>query len=93
MAKIKKLPLLNGDGALRLRGRDEPVNYEIAGEPHTLSLGRGSLRGAIYTSNELAEQAFRRGDALLTLEGGKAFRLTMLGHSAGTGTVYFEMRV
>jgi hypothetical protein len=30
---------------------------------------------------------------LLTLEDGAKFRITMLGHSAGSDTAYFEMRI
>jgi hypothetical protein len=42
---------------------------------------------------EVAEQAFREGEGLLTLESGAKYRITMLGHSSGSETAYFEMRV
>ena len=89
----KKLPACPGEGELRYRGFVGQVNYEIQGEPSTLRPGPARLRGSISASPEIAEQAFREGEGLLTLQTGAQFRITMLGHSAGSGTAYFEMRV
>jgi hypothetical protein len=89
----KKLPACPGEGELRYRGFAGQVNYEIQGEPSTLRPGPARLRGSISASPEIAEQAFREGEGLLTLQTGAQFRITMLGHSAGSGTAYFEMRV
>lgn len=89
----KKLPACPGDGELRYRGFRGPVHYEILGEPSTLKAGPARLRGSISSTPEVAEQAFREGEGLLTLESGAQFRVTMLGHSAGSETTYFEMRV
>jgi len=89
----KKLPSNFGAGELRYRGFQGPVDYEILGEPSTLRLGPNRLRGSFTAAPETAEQAFREGEAVLTLESGAAFRITMLGHSAGSGVAYFEMRV
>lgn len=89
----KKLPACPGSGELRCRGFRGPVDYEIQGEPATLKPGAARLRGMLNTSPETAELAFREGEGFLTLEGGTQFRITMLGHSAGSGTAYFEMRV
>jgi hypothetical protein len=86
-------PALEGAGELRFRGFRGPVQYEIHGQPQTLRLGKGSLRGGVHTTPEIAEQAFREGEAVLTLESGEPFRLVMLGHTTGGGTAYFEMRV
>ncbi|RAK58713.1 hypothetical protein DJ021_02300 [Phenylobacterium hankyongense] len=69
------------------------MDYEILGEPSTLRSGPARLRGSFSATPEVAEQAFRDGEGVLTLEGGTAFRITMLGHSAGSGVAYFEMRV
>ena len=33
------------------------------------------------------------GEAELKLENGSAFRITLIGHSAGSDVAYFEMRV
>jgi hypothetical protein len=89
----KKLPACPGSGELRCRGYRGPVRYEIQGEPSTLKPGAARLRGSLSASPEVAEQAFREGEGFLTLESGAEFRITMLGHSAGSGTTYFEMRV
>lgn len=88
----KKLPACPGEGELRCRGFRGEVRYEILGEPSTLKPGTARLRGSISASPEIAEQAFRDGEGFLTLENGTQFRITMLGHSAGSGTAYFEMR-
>jgi hypothetical protein len=93
MARIRKqLPAHPGTGELKCRGFKGPVDYEILGEPSTLKPGPLRLRGSFNASPEIAQQAFRDGDGELTLESGATYRITMLGHSAGSGTAYFEMR-
>jgi len=89
----KKLPACPGDGELRYRGFCGPVRYEIQGEPSTLRAGAARLRGSLSATPDVAHQAFREGEGLLILETGAQFRITMLGHSAGSDTAYFEMRV
>ena len=89
----KKPPACPGEGELRYRGFKGQVKYEILGEPATLKPGPARLRGSISASPEIAEQAFREGEGLLTLESGVQYRITMLGHSTGSETAYFEMRV
>jgi hypothetical protein len=89
----KKLPAFPGDGELRFRGFRGQVRYEILGEPSSLRPGPARLRGSICATPEVASEAFREGEGLLTLESGAQFRITMLGHSAGSGTAYFEMRI
>lgn len=93
MARIRKqLPAFLGDGQLRCRGYRGPVSYEILGEPQTLKPGPARLRGSLNATPEIAQQAFRDGEGELTLETGATFRITMLGHSAGSEVAYFEMR-
>ena len=89
----KQLPAHLGAGELRYRGFQGPVDYEILGEPAGLRLGPLRLRGSIVATPEVAADAFRAGEAELTIEGGSVFRLTMLGHSTGSSVAYFEMRV
>jgi len=89
----KKLPACPGAGELRYRGFKGQVNYEIQGEPSTLRPGTARLRGSLVASPEIAEAAFREGEGVLTLENGSQFRITMLGHSAGSDVAYFEMRI
>jgi hypothetical protein len=94
MARIRKqLPALQGAGHLRCRGFAGQVDYEILGEPASLRLGPARLRGSLRATPEVAELAFRDGDGQLTLASGETYRITMLGHSAGSGIAYFEMRV
>ena len=93
MARIRKqLPAHPGTGELKCRGFRGPVDYEILGEPTTLKPGPARLRGSFSASPEVAHQAFRDGDGELTLESGATYRIIMLGHSAGSGVAYFEMR-
>ena len=94
MARVRKqLPALPGTGELRSRGFKGPVDYEIIGEPGSLRPGPSRLRGSLSASPEVAAQVFRDVDGELTLESGETFRITMLGHSVGSGVAYFEMRV
>jgi hypothetical protein len=94
MARIRKqLPAHQGAGELRCRGFKGAVDYEILGEPGALRPGPARLRGSLSSTPEIAAQAFRDGDGELTLESGATYRITMLGHSAGSGVAYFEMRV
>ncbi|WP_395673956.1 hypothetical protein [Phenylobacterium sp.] len=89
----KPLPVHPGAGELRYRGFTGPVDYEIQGVPGTLRFGPLRLRGSLTATPEIAEEAFRQGEGQLTLEDGSVFRVTMLGHTAGSGVAYFEMRV
>jgi len=89
----KQLPVSLGEGELRYRGFAGPVDYEIRGEPTSLKLGPARLHGSLTATPEVAAEAFRAGEAELRLEGGVAFRITLVGHSAGSGVAYFELRV
>lgn len=89
----KKLPVFAGEGQLRFRGFLGQVAYEITGDPATLRLGPARLRGLFTTTVENAEEAFRAGEGELILEGGQTFRITVIGHTAGSDVSYFEMRI
>ena len=94
MARLRKqLPAHLGAGELRYSGFQGPVAYEILGEPSSLRLGPLRLRGSFTATPQVAADAFRAGEAELTMEDGKAFRLSMLGHTEGSDVAYFEMRV
>ena len=94
MSRLRKqLPAQQGEGDLRFAGYEGRVEYEIRGEPASLRLGPGRLQGSFTASPEVAEEAFRAGEAQLRLDGGETFRITVVGHSAGSGVAYFEMRV
>jgi hypothetical protein len=94
LARLRKqLPAHLGSGELRFRGFSGPVDYEVLGEPSTLRLGPLRLRGSFVATPDVAAEAFRAGEAELKLEDGASFRITLLGHTAGSETAYFEMRV
>jgi hypothetical protein len=94
MARLRKqLPAHLGAGELRFRGFSGPVEYEILGDPSSLRLGPLRLRGSFTATPEIAAEAFHAGEAELKLQDGAAFRITLVGHSAGSETAYFEMRV
>ena len=94
MARIRKqLPAHPGTGELRYRGFKGEVDYEIAGEPTALRAGPNRLRGRLTSTPEIASEAFQAVEGELTLETGKTFRITMLGHSTGSNVAYFEMRI
>lgn len=94
MARLRKpLPEHVGSGELRYGGFQGPVDYEIQGEPSTLRLGPLRLRGSLSATSEVAAAAFRAGEAELKLDSGATFRITLVGHSAGSSIAYFEMRV
>ena len=89
----KQLPAHLGLGEIRYRGGQAPVDYEVLGEPSSLRLGPLRLRGSFTATPEIAAEAFRAGEAELTMEDGKAFRISMLGHTEGSNIAYFEMRI
>jgi hypothetical protein len=89
----KQLPAHLGAGELHYRGFTGPVDYEIQGDPATLRLGPLRLRGSFTATPEVAAEAFRAGEGDLKLEDGQAFRVTIVGHSTGSDTAYFELRV
>jgi hypothetical protein len=94
MSRIRKqAPAQAGAGQLHCRGFKGQVDYEIQGEPAALRLGPARLKGSLNATPEIADQAFRDVDGELTLETGATYRITLVGHSAGSGVAYFEMRV
>jgi hypothetical protein len=94
LARLRKqLPAHLGAGEVRYRGVSAPVDYEVLGEPSSLRLGPLRLRGSFTATAEVAAEAFRAGEAELKLQDGASFRITLLGHSAGSQVAYFEMRV
>lgn len=86
-----KPPPTTGEAELRLRGETASVTYEIEGDADTLKLGGPALRGALCATPDIARAAFRAGDAVLSLRG-RAFRLSIIAHTAGSDVAYFDMR-
>lgn len=82
-----------GAGQVRFSGHEGPASYAIEGEAARLRLGTARLRGRLELPAEVAEAAFRAGEGVLTLEDGVQLRIVMLGHTAGGGEVFIEVRV
>lgn len=89
----KKLPVFTGDGHLSFAGYSSVVSYVIEGDPGGLRLGTARLRGSIALDPELATFAFKAGEGVLRLAEGAQRRIVMVGHTAGSGEVYIELRV
>ena len=89
----KKPPIFEGEGQVKFTGYDGAARYIIEGDPSKLRQGRNSLRGSLILTPELAADAFRAGEAMLTTDNGTRFRLVMLGHSAGGAEVFVELRI
>ena len=90
--RTKDPVITEGEGLLTFSGFRGQVAWRIEGEVAKLRPGRHSLRGAITTTAEIALDAFRAGEGLLTLESGAGYRLTMLAHTPGGDQVFVELR-
>ncbi|WP_369059834.1 hypothetical protein ABOZ73_00455 [Caulobacter sp. 73W] len=86
MPKAKREPFV-GDAVLSFRRCKEPVAFSIDGD-RNLAQGKGSLTGDI----EQLRAAFREGAAELALEDGRVLPITVVAHSEGAPTAYFEIR-
>ena len=94
MARIKApLPQTTGVGQIRFSGYAGDVDFAIEGEPARLKFGIARLKGSIIADPEVANDAFKAGDAVLTLDTGEVLRVTLLGHTPESGKVFFEARV
>lgn len=89
----KKPEIVSGAGRVRFSGHEGDVQYAIEGDPVRLRLGQGRLSGSFTLDAEDALEAFRAGAGVLTVEGGAKYRVTMVGHTAGDGEVFVELRV
>ncbi|HET6970569.1 MAG TPA: hypothetical protein VFH92_05535 [Phenylobacterium sp.] len=89
----KSLPIFAGPGHVRFSGHEGPVQYAIQGDPDRLRAGPARLRGSLSTTADVAIQAFRAGEGVLTLENGAELRAVMLAHTPGGGEVFVELRV
>lgn len=86
-------PVTSGEGLLTYRGFEGPVAYEVQGSLATLRQGGAALRGNFRADGQTAAEAFRACDGRLQLEDGKIYKVTMVGHTAGSETAYFELRL
>jgi hypothetical protein len=91
--RAKPQPQSSGAGELAYPGFHGEVDYVIAGDLAGLRRGKGPLRGRLRTTPETARAAFREGRAWLRLADGRERPLTMIAHTVGSDTVYFELDV
>jgi hypothetical protein len=91
--RTKTVTYTHGEGELKFLGFSGPVTWRLDGEPEKLRMGPARLKGALTTTPDVALEAFRAGEGLLTLEGGARYRVTMVGHSDGEDEVFVEVRV
>ncbi len=82
-----------GTGVLEFPGFKGEVEYELIGVLKGLRPGGPGLKGSVMTSLETAKEAFSAGHGHLQLEDGRSYRVTMLGHTAGSTVTYFELTV
>jgi hypothetical protein len=89
----KKPPLFEGEGQVRFLGHHVPTRYVIEGDPSRLRQGPHRLRGQLALSPDIAADAFRAGEGMLTTDAGTQFRIVRIGHSEGGAEVFVELRV
>ena len=94
MPRIKApLPQTSGVGQIKFAGYTGDVDFSIEGEPARLKFGIARLKGSIIAAPDVANDAFKAGDAVLTLDTGEVLRVTLLGYTPESGRVFFEARV
>lgn len=91
--RTKVIPTCSGCAELKMAGFKGLVDYTIEGEPARLRSGIARLKGVLHCTPEIALDAFRAGEGIIVLDSGACLRLTMLGHSSGSGEVYVECRI
>jgi len=89
----KPPPQFTGQGLLSYPGFTEEVAFQISGDPADLRYGKAPLRGHLRATPETARAAFRQGRVWLRLNEARECRLTMIAHSQGSDTAYFEIEL
>ncbi len=80
-----------GVGVLAYPGFEGEVGYVIVGDLAGSRHGKGPLRGHLSAAPDAARAMFKEGRAWLRLADGRERALTMLAHTVGSETVYFEL--
>jgi hypothetical protein len=89
----KPQPQFIGQGLLSYPGFAAEVAFQISGDPADLRHGKAPLRGQLRTSPDEARAAFRQGRVWLRLDDVRECRLTMIAHTQGSDTAYFEIEL
>lgn len=79
-----------GSGLLSFSGFNGPVDYQISARAVVTRAVSAGAAGAVELPPEVARNSFRAGAATLKLDDGRSCRIMMVGHSEGTGAVYFQ---
>ncbi|PLR24276.1 hypothetical protein SGCZBJ_13425 [Caulobacter zeae] len=89
MRKSSAVPR-TGQGALTIARESQAIAFslQVSAAPGGRRIGKGSLTG----EPEAMRQAFRAGDARLTLDDGTEHLIAIVAHTEGDGTAYFELR-
>lgn len=80
-------PARTGIGALTVGRETLPVSFEIR---FIEAVGRKSVRGGVTGDADAMRRAFREGYARLQLDDGDTFPITIVAHSDGADTAFFE---
>lgn len=86
MARPPK-PARTGEGTLTIGREDHPVSFELR---IVEAAGRKSMRGSVTGDVEAMRRAFREGYARLVLDDGQVAPVTIVAHSEGADTAFFE---
>lgn len=87
--KVLKAPR-TGLGALGLSGEERAVSFSILFADGQ-SAKRGG-KGSVVADPDLLRRAFRAGECRLTLDDGLVLRVSVIAHTEGGDTAYFELR-
>lgn len=82
-----------GTAVLNYPGYVGDVEYELIGTLKGLRVGGPPLKGSIKTTVDQAKEMFCAGRGRIQLEDGKEYRVTLVGHTEGSETTYFELTV
>ena len=91
IALRKPPPQVTGEGLLSFPGFEGQVAYQISGDPAELRHGKAPLRGQLRASPETALGAFRQGRVWLRLSETRECKVTVIAHTQGSDTAYFEI--
>lgn len=88
-SKIPKTPR-TGQGALGLAGEEQAVAFSVL-FADGLSAKKGG-KGSLIAEADILRRAFRAGECRLTLDDGVILRVSVIAHTEGGDTAYFELR-
>ena len=82
--------MLAGAGSLKFPGWEGEVDYRISVRAASARVVPPGERGAVELPPETARESFRAGSATLKLEDGRTCRISVIAHTEGARTAYFQ---